>query len=103
MKSKKYGNYYGELIKFKIKNDEVIPDNIKYHCFNNTTEFIKSLFNCGCTEVVLDVDDDNDYSSTLFFETDDKTNFQELMVIIVPMRPDEFSEETPNHFRMWFD
>jgi len=39
----------------------------------------------------------------MFFETNDDTNFKELMEIIVNIRPHEFSEETTHHYRVWFD
>lgn len=50
----------------------------------------------------FDVDTDGG-SDTLFFETDQDTNYPELMVLITKLRPDEFDQQTPNCFRMWFD
>ena len=96
-KSKKYGTYYGELVPY---NEE-----LSYNDWgtNDTEIFIENIKAAGVTEVVLDIEDGNDYSSTMFFETNEKTDFKELMLMIAAVRPHEFSEETENHFRMWFD
>lgn len=101
--SEKYGKYHGILTKFQLIGGEVIPENITYRDFDDTHDIIKSLFRCGCTEVCIDVEPDEEYGDTMFFETNSKTNFQQLLTILVPLRPDEFTEETPGHFRMWFD
>ena len=52
---------------------------------------------------MFDIEDDNTWTATMFFETDENTDFKKLMLLIVGYHPDEFTEETPNHFRLWFD
>lgn len=96
-RSRKYGAYYGELIEAN--------DNIIYCDWDeeSTQGLIKDLKECGVTEILFDVEDDNDYSDTVFFETTENTDFKKLLLTIINCRPDEFSEETPHHFRMWFD
>jgi hypothetical protein len=96
-KSEKYGTYYGEL---SIPNDD-----FSYHDWDpqETILFMIKLLNCGVTEVLLDVELTDNCSDTMFFETTETTNFKDLMLIITNERPHEFTEETPNHFRMWFD
>ncbi|MCK9446121.1 hypothetical protein M0Q50_04425 [bacterium] len=94
-KDDKYGNYYQELVKYE--------DGIYFNDIQKTNKLVKKMFDCGVTEVYVDVKDGTDYSDTLFFGTDKYTNFKELMSIIMTIRPDEFSEETPYHYRMWFD
>ena len=93
-KSKKYGTYYGKLVPY---NGQCYS----YWSDKETENFVENIMAAGVTEVLLDIEDE--VSSTMFFETTDKTDFKELMLMIVNARPHEFSEETENHFRMWFD
>lgn len=95
MKDEKYGTYYHKLVKYE--------QGLYFNDIQETNKLIKKMFNCGVTEVYLDVEEDEDYSDTLFFGTDENTNFKELMFIVMNVKPDEFSEETPYHYRMWFD
>jgi hypothetical protein len=103
-----YGTYFGELKTFEEMQFET-NENFSYAAFSGseptekTEEFVKSLRSVGVEEILFDVEDLNDYSDTLFFRSGEKTDLKALMLIIVPMRPHEFSEESPNHFRMWFD
>lgn len=96
-KSRKYGAYYGELHDFK--------DNklIVYNGWRNTSEEVEKLYKNGVKEVLFDMEGDDDHSSTMFFETSGTTDFKQLMVLIANFSPDEFSEVTPNHYRMRFD
>jgi hypothetical protein len=93
----RFGNYYGVMT----------PWNPSLHFANmdlqETETFMKSLKDVGVVEIYLDIDDDNDWSSTLYFTTDENTDYKTLMVIITKQRPDEFSEESSCAFRMWFD
>lgn len=95
--SAEYGSYYGKLLEYD--NHIIYSD----WTDSQTEEFIEKLMNAGVVKVFLDVENGDDYSSTMFFETTDNTDFRELMVLIANIRPHEFSEETPHHFRMWFD
>lgn len=97
-KSEKYGVYYGEIVNYKDNN------NILFNGFDKTPKIMDKLYSYGVLEIYFDFEDGYDnYSSTLFFETDKNTDFKSLMVYIINLRPDEFTEETTNHFRMWFD
>jgi len=64
---------------------------------------VNDLRELGVVEILLDVLNGDDYSDTLFFKTTEETNFKDLIVMIANIRPHEFSQETPHHFRMWFD
>ena len=64
---------------------------------------MSELYDTGVKYIYFDITNDNSYSSTMFFETDENTDFKELMVLIGKFSLDEFSEESPHHFRMWFD
>lgn len=100
-KSKKYGTYFGKL----VSSDKVNEDfhyNYNWEQYD-TEKIIKKFKECGVTEILFDIEDDEDHSDTMFFETNENTDFKKLMVYIVDCRPDEFSEETEHHFRMWFD
>jgi len=100
-----YGTYFGELKNFEEMQFET-NENFSYSGCNSsedTEEFVNKLRATGVKEILFDVEDLNDHSDTLFFKTDDSTNYRELMVLICAKRPDEFSEESPCHFRMWFD
>lgn len=94
-KDDKYGYYYHELVKYE--------PGIYFSDLQETEEIVNKMISCGVTEVYVDVRKDSDYCDTLFFGTNDKTNFKELLSIVMSIRPDEFSEETPYHYRMWFD
>ena len=96
-KHEQYGTYYGELENFEDNDNLQFAD-------TNTEDLVNKMKECGVIEILLDVEDDNDdYSDTLFFKTDENTDFKSLIVLIVNTRPDEFSEESDHHFRMWFD
>ena len=95
--SEKYGTYYGELTPYNSEHY------YGYWDLSETQDFVENIKEAGVTEVLLDIEDGDDNSSTMFFETNDKTDFKELILMIVAIRPDEFSEESENHFRMWFD
>lgn len=100
-KSKKYGTYFGKLVNYKKVNED-----FKYNYNWNDSQsekFLKELEECGVTEIVFDIDDYNDDSNTMFFETNENTDFKKLLVLIATSLPDEFSEITEHHFRMWFD
>jgi len=95
--SEKYGTYFGVLVDFKDNPDLIYCD------WGNTKDQMQRLYDYGVREIMFDIEDDEDYSNTLFFETDENTDFHSLMCIIANFRPHEFSEETEHHFRMWFD
>ena len=94
-KDEKYGNYYREWVKYE--------PGLWFSDIQETNKLIEKMFNCGVTEIYLDVEDGDDWSDILFFGTNENTNFKDLMNIVMDIRPDEFSEETPYHFRMCFD
>jgi len=100
-KSKKYGTYYGELVNYKKLQDH---DEFYYFGSKDIRKDTEKMYNCGVKEIVFDMDVYSDGSATMFFETDKNTDFKKLLLLITNnFRPDEFSEETPYHFRMWFD
>ena len=101
-KHEKWGYHYGEISEAEdIKNWE----DFSYNDWGqeSTLEFIQELEDLGVKDICFDVEDEKDYSDTLFFHADEKTNWRGLLVLLMNKRPDEFSEETPGHFRMWFD
>lgn len=98
--SAQYGTYYGTLTDC-ISNTECFAYNEMSR--TDTQKLLDTLYNAGVKNIFLDVVGSNNWSDTLFFETDDNTDFKELMVIIANVRPTEFSEEMLHHFRMWFD
>jgi hypothetical protein len=106
-----YGNYYGELLSIEnIINriDEDEEDEFIEFSFNDLRsseieDMIKNLKSYGVVEVLFDVEKLNDHSDTMFFKTDENTDYKKLMIYLIEFRPDEFSEESNNHFRLWFD
>lgn len=95
----KFGDYYGELV-------EITPDTeiIYADCsLGETQSRVEEILDTGAKSIFFDVEDDEMYSSTMFISTDSNTDFKELMLIVAKMRPHEFNEITPYHFRMWFD
>ena len=101
---KGFGTYYGDLLTYKqalIETEEEFT--YSNWSFEATEEFVKDLLEAGVEEILFDLDDDNDYADTVFFKTNEKTDFKSLLSIITAKRPDEFSEESNHHFRMWFD
>lgn len=97
MKDKRFGSYYGELVRVYIDSD------LKFTDIDDTEDLIQQLLDVGVREIYFDINDGNDYSDTMFFSTDKLTDFKELMIIIACVKPDEFSEESPYNYRMWFD
>jgi len=97
--SKKYGTYYGELI-----NGNEISEDFHYLDYP-AQECVDALKELGVKEIFFDYDKDeqDEWADTMFFEVDKNTNMNDLLVYIAGMRPEEFSEESPNCFRMWFD
>lgn len=102
MRDEKYGSYYGELIDYNVILEQEMPFSWRDYDDIRTFELIEKLKGCGVTEVVFDVEDE-DYSDTLFFSTNENTDFKSLLLIIGNIRPDEFSEESDGCYRMWFD
>jgi len=101
-KSEKYGKYYGELVEFDYISHMTYSDWSE----RETSLFCENLEECGVTEILFDVENgenENEYSTTLYIETTDKTDYKKLMMLILSKYPDEFSEETNNHFRFWVD
>jgi len=101
-KSEKYGKYYGELVDFDYTANMIYSDWSE----RETSMFCEQLEEYGVTEIIFDVEDgenENKYSSTLYIETTDETDYKKLMMLILSKHPDEFSEETNNHFRFWVD
>lgn len=95
-----YGTYFGELK--TIEEDEIVfysPVGDR----EATEEFVEDLINLGVEEVLFDVEDLDDHSDTCFFKTGERTDWQNLMTFVAEKRPNEFSRESDNHFRMWFD
>lgn len=96
-----YGTYYGNLV--TLEQAQEISDRFSFADVTDTEDFVNTLKFLGVKEILFDLEDDCDYSDTIFFKTDAETHFKELMVFICSHRPDEFSQETADHFRMWFD
>ena len=96
----KYNEYYGELITY----DTFVENGYGYAQWHGyeTEKFVKLLEENGVINILFDLNRD-DNADTLFFEITDKTNVKKLMLLIVKEKPDEFSEESNNCFRMWFD
>ena len=104
-KDSRFGYYYGTLINVTQNYNET---DLVFHDFvDETKDMIKIMLDHGVVEIYFDVKDYNEgdekYSDTMFFRTNDKTNFRELMTHLMPLRPHEFSEKSLHHFRMWFD
>ena len=78
MKSEKYGTYYGNLINFKDNQDLILNDWDGY-----TLKEMNKLYAAGVKEILFDIEDNDTWTATMFFETDENTNFKELMKIIV--------------------
>jgi len=97
-RSKKYGKYYGTLTPY------FYDINFRDLCDDDLEEFIDELLKCGVKEILFDSDEsDPECSDTLFFETDEKTDFKSLLTVIASKHPGEFSEVTQYCFRMWYD
>ncbi len=99
-KNKKYGNH-GKLF-------SAFPTSLNDICYhdmtdNETNEFLQKLLYLGVLEAYFDIEDNENHSCTLFFEIGKNTNLKDLMILIAKQRPHEFSEESENCFRMWFD
>ncbi len=93
--NKKYGTYYNILKEYN--------ENISFGDYYGKalSELVVNLLNIEVLEILFDCNDN--YADTMFIKTDYTTDYKELMKIIVKLRPNEFSEESPNHFRIWFD
>lgn len=99
MEDKKYGTYYGEIV-----YEKDLPENFTIKDIDNETDdFLEQLNEIGVKNIAFDIENENDYSDTIFFEVDDYTDMNRLLVLITKYRPHEFSEESNNCFRMWFD
>jgi hypothetical protein len=97
-KSEKYGTYYGTLVEYFY--DLSFGD----YCDESLEDLVRKIRGCNVHKILFDIiDGDDNYSDTMFFETHRLSSFKELMTIMVNIRPHEFSEETPHHFRVWFD
>jgi hypothetical protein len=100
MKDKNYGTYYGKLVKASMDNEICFFDWDE----RDTADLIEELLEMGVEDITFDVYEDgaDNIADTMFFRTSSKTIFNLLLVKVARLRPSEFSEETPNHFRMWF-
>jgi len=98
-KSEKYGDYYGELVEF----DYTTSMNILDWSSRDTAIFCTLLVNFGVSEILFDMESKKDYTCTVYIETTEKTDYKSLMMLIFSKHPSEFSEETTNHFRLWFE
>jgi biopolymer transport protein ExbD len=94
-KHKKYDNYYGELKEYneELSFDDYYDDELK--------KLVKNITKAGVKEILFDCNDR--FADTMFIKTDESTDYKELMKILMQLRPHEFSEESKNHFRIWFD
>ena len=101
MENKKYGEYYGELV--NISSVEDLGFELSYFSLEESRGLVESLYSFGVIDIYFDVNKEENYSDTLFFETSDKTDYKGLMIFLVDFRPHEFSEESNNCFRAWFD
>lgn len=91
----KYGTYYGKLV--NVEDDEDLR-------FAGTSpELFEEMKSMGVKQIFLDQEGDEKYVDTMFFETDKNTDFKSLMCLLINEHPDEFSEESEHHFRVWFD
>lgn len=97
-KNEKYGVYYGELVEFDYTTHMIFSDWTE----RETSIFCEKLEECGVTEIMFDIIKNN-CSDTMFFETNNETDYKKLMLEIHSKYPDEFTEETLNHFRIWMD
>jgi hypothetical protein len=99
-----YGTYFGDLVTYE-QALELTGENFTYVNFhhNETRDLVETLQILGVEEILFDLEGGEDRADVVFFKTGDKTLYRELMVYICGERPDEFSQESPNHFRMWFD
>ena len=99
-----YGTYFGNLVTYE-KALELTDENFTYanFHFNETSDLVETLKTLGVEEILFDLEGGEDRADVVFFKTGDKTLYRELMVYICGERPDEFSQESPDHFRMWFD
>lgn len=106
-KDKRFGTVYGQLVNFK----DVDALEFSFHDWNGTSliNLANSLYDAGVAEIWFDVEiteDDNldSFCATMFFKVGATPNWPALLSIIGgEMRPHELSEETKNHWRMWFD
>ena len=94
-----YGAYYGNL----VNSDELNYGFVYAGLDENETEtMISSMKDAGVVDIWFDIEDEY-WSDTMFFQTDENTDLKKLMLIVTNIGPNEFSEESDNHFRMWFD
>ena len=64
--NKKYRNYYGELVNVK----DIIKVDFFYFGDHRMSDIIEQLDACKIKEALVDVEEQDDYSATLFFEVD---------------------------------
>lgn len=96
----KFGTHYGVLTKVNAES-ELIYANCS---IGESQNLYEDMLMVGVKEIFLDVDEEDEtFSFTMFFSTDEGTDFKSLMIILTNLRPHEFSECKENHFRMWFD
>ncbi len=99
MRHKQFGEYYGVLTPVNAESELFFADN----GLGESQNLYEDMLMVGVKEIFLDIEDDDDYSSTMFFSTDEGTDFKSLMIIVTNLRPDEFTQFAEHHFRMWFD
>ena len=94
-----FGTHYGVLTKVNAESELFYADNNLVESQN----LYEDMLMVGVKEIFLDVENEDDYSATMFFSTDEGTDFKSLMIIVTNLRPHEFSQKAEHHFRMWFD
>lgn len=99
-KHPKFGEHYGVLTKVNAESELIYAD----YSMEESQNLYEEMLMVGVKEIFLDVEEEDEtFSSTMFFSTDASTDFKSLMIIVTNLRPHEFSECKENHFRMWFD
>ena len=88
----KYKNHYGKLVEIK-KDDEIYLGQYE-------ESYSNEILKCNFKECFYDIELENNYSDTIFFEIDENTN---LILLIGKLHPDEVHNTSPNCFRLWFD
>jgi hypothetical protein len=95
----KFGKYYGVLTKVDAESELIYGA----RGLGESQNLYEDMLMTGVKEIFLDIKDEEDYSFTMFFSTDEGTDFKSLMIIVTNLRPDEFTQFEEHHFRMWFD
>lgn len=100
--SDKFGTYYGEIVEVTPEQYENGDTDLLWNDNVETADVIAELHAAGTT-TFMDVEDGDDYSATLFIVGSIGTDWKAVMLTLMRYRPDEFSEESENVFRAWFD